>query len=77
MKASAIRTHAATARSEFEALLAEADVIETSYRLVSMKDKKAFDTCALNMHSCESWIKIRLFLLLLLPTLRIIKTRRF
>jgi len=46
MKASAIRTHAATARSEFEALLAEADVIETSYRLVSMKDKKAFDTCA-------------------------------
>ena len=46
MKASAIRTHAATARSEFEALLAEADVIETSYRLVSMKDKKAFDACA-------------------------------
>ena len=46
MKASAKRTHAATARSEFEALLAEADVIETSYRLVSMKDKKAFDKCA-------------------------------
>ena len=76
MKASAIRTHAATARSEFEALLAEADVIETSYRLVSMEDKKRSIRVRLNIQSCESWKKIRLRLLLL-PTLRIIKTRRF
>jgi hypothetical protein len=45
MKASAIRTHAASARSEFEALLAKADVIDSSYRAVTMEDKKALDTC--------------------------------
>lgn len=45
MKASAIRTHAASARSEFEALLAEADVIDSSYRAVTMEDKKALDAC--------------------------------
>ena len=45
-KASAIRTHATEARSEFETLLARADVIESSYRLVTVEDKDAFDTCA-------------------------------
>jgi len=45
MKASAIRAHAASARSEFEALLAKADVIDSSYRAVTMEDKKALDTC--------------------------------
>jgi len=44
-KTNSIRSHAVSASSAIQALLAKADSIESSFRLVTAKEKEAFDTC--------------------------------